>query len=88
LREGLEHHAFIAALHQRSGRHDAAIRGYRGVLALAPKRGIWWMGLGISLAAKQRPSQAQHAFQRALVDRQLSDNLRRYANREINRLSS
>ena len=88
LREGLEHHAFIAALHQRSGRHDAAIRGYRGVLALAPKRGIWWMGLGISLAAKHRPSQAQHAFLRALVDRQLSDNLRRYANREISRLSS
>ena len=87
LREDLEHHAFIAALQQRSGRHDAAIRGYRGVLALAPKRGIWWMGLGISLAAKHRPSQAQQAFQRALVDRQLSDNLRRYANREISRLS-
>ena len=87
VQQDVEYHAFIAALQQRQGRHDAAIAAYRGVLAAAPDRGEWWMGLAISLAAQNRAPQAHSAFQRALVDRDLSDNLRDYAKREISRLS-
>ena len=87
VRQDVEYHAFIAALQQRQGRHDAAISAYREVLAAAPDRGVWWMGLAISLAARNHAPQAHSAFQRALVDGDLSDNLRDYAKREISRLS-
>ena len=87
VQQDVEYHAFIAALQQRKGQHDAAIEAYRGVLAAAPDRGVRWMGLAISLAAQNHGPQAHSAFQRALVDRDLSANLRDYAKREISRLS-
>lgn len=82
-----EYVAFIAALEQRSGRHALAIEAYRQALALGPERGVWWMGLAISLAANGAGEDARQAFERALVDRALSDKLRRYANAELSRLS-
>ena len=85
--EDVEYHAFIAALQQRLGMHDAAVDVYRRVLAQAPYSGVWWLGLAISLAAQDQGPEAHTAFQRALVDRDLSANLRQYANREISRLS-
>ena len=81
-----EYHAFMAALQQRLGRHRDAIATYRRVLAARPEHGVWWLGLGISLAHENQGVDASRAFRRALVDRGLSDNLRQYANREIGRL--
>jgi len=57
-----DHHAFLAALYQRQGRHDRAARLYGQVLQLAPRRATWWMGLGISLEAAGRPEQALAAY--------------------------
>lgn len=82
-----EYHAFIAALEQRAGRHALAIASYREVLAQAPQRGVWWMGLAISLAANGAPEDARQAFERALIDNALSEKLRRYATAELSRLS-
>lgn len=82
-----EYHAFIAALEQRAGRHALAIASYREVLAQSPQRGVWWMGLAISLAANGAPEDARQAFERALIDNALSEKLRRYATAELSRLS-
>jgi len=48
-------HAFAAALYQRLDRHKEAIEQYQAALRLAPSAGIWWLGLGISFQAVERP---------------------------------
>ncbi len=60
-----EYHAFDAALLQRLGRHKEAITGYQAALKLAPEAGLWWMGMGISLQADNRGTEALDAFRRA-----------------------
>lgn len=81
-----ESKAFIAALQQRLGRHGDAIATYREALNVAPRRGAWWVGLGISLSADSQVEPAQRAFRQALNDRELSPNLRQFAETQINRL--
>ena len=46
-----EYHALVAALAQRTGRHELAIAEYRAALAPAGTRPrvVWWIGLGVSL---------------------------------------
>lgn len=83
-----EHFAFIAALQQRLGQHRDAIDAYQRALAGVPDRGAWWVGLGISLTESEQGDSATEAFRRALSDRSLSENLRRFARREIGRLSN
>ena len=62
LRADPDHHAFLAALYQREGKHDQAARLYREVLRLDWRRAAWWMGLGISLEAEGRPDGALAAY--------------------------
>jgi len=57
-----DHHAFLAALYQRQGRHDRAAQLYRQVLRLDRRRATWWMGLGISLEAQGRSEEALAAY--------------------------
>ncbi len=57
-----DHHAFLAALYQRQGRHDRAVQLYGQVLQLVPRSASWWMGLAISLEAVGRPEQALAAY--------------------------
>jgi tetratricopeptide (TPR) repeat protein len=83
-----EHLAFVAALEQRLGAHDEAVAAYRGALEREPARGAWWVGLGISLAARGEAGEAALAFTRALGDRGLSQRLRDYAGREAARLGA
>lgn len=83
--ERAEHLAFVAALEQRRGAHDAAVAAYREALEHEPGRGAWWVGLGISLAARGEDGAAALAFERALGDRALSQRLREYAGREAAR---
>jgi len=60
-----DYHAFDAALLQRLGRHKEAVAGYQAALKLAPRAGLWWMGMGISLQADNRGAEALEAFRHA-----------------------
>ncbi|WOB09550.1 tetratricopeptide repeat protein [Piscinibacter gummiphilus] len=63
--ESAEFHGFHAAILQRAGRHDEAVEKYGVALRLAPNRGVWWMGLAISLEEIGQADTARAAFQRA-----------------------
>lgn len=81
-----EYHAFVAALHQQSGDHAAAVAVYRDILALQRDNGSAWLGLGISLAAGNAPGEARTAFRQALSDSRLSPAIREFARQEAARL--
>ena len=88
LAEQPEYHALLAAVQQRTGRHDAAVGTYHGILAKRPERGIWWMGLGISLQALARSREAGFAFQRALDDASLTRELRGFIQARMEALAT
>ena len=83
-----EHHAFIAALLQRAGRHPEAVARYRVVLAQVPDHGIWWMGLAISLEAIGKRTDALGAFRRAASSKRVEGAVRQYVNARVAALSS
>ncbi len=58
--------ALLAATQQQLGNHAEAIRLYRRVLDFDPGRGHWWLGLGVSLEAEGRRSEALSAYREAL----------------------
>jgi MSHA biogenesis protein MshN len=78
-----DYHAFAAALYQRLGRHENAIDEYQTALKLAPAAGVWWIGLGISQQALNRPKDALDAFQRAQASPNLAPELVAYADRRV-----
>lgn len=63
--QNAEYRAFTAALLQRTGHAEEAIAEYRAALALAPKTGIWWVGLGISHEAAGQAREAADAYRNA-----------------------
>jgi MSHA biogenesis protein MshN len=60
-----EYQGFYAAILQRANRHAEATEQFSAALRLAPANSVWWMGLGISLAANGQASAAREAFMRA-----------------------
>lgn len=60
-----EYQGFHAAILQRAGRHAEAAEKFSAALRLAPANSVWWMGLGISLAASDQTAAAREAFMRA-----------------------
>lgn len=54
-----------AAILQRAGRHADAAEKYGQALRLVPANSVWWMGLGLSLAATGHADSAREAFLRA-----------------------
>src|SRR5450830_273315 len=67
--------AFLAALLQRDEQHRQAVEQYLIALKKAPDAGVWWMGLGISYQALQRPADAIDAFRHAKASGALSAEL-------------
>ena len=60
-----EYLGFYAAILQRASRHAEASEQFSTALRLAPANSVWWMGLGISLAAQGQAGAAREAFMRA-----------------------
>lgn len=81
-----DYHAFDAALLQRLGRHKEAVAGYQAALKLAPRAGLWWMGLGISLQSDNRGAEALDAFRRAKSAGGLSPDLLAFVDRRMKQL--
>jgi len=81
-----EYYAYMAGLAQRQGDDDRAVSLYRRITAQDGTRGVWWMGLAISLRRENRRDEALRAFQRAYMDKTLSDNLRHYIDTQIAKL--
>ena len=79
-------HAFAAALYQRLGRHKEAIEQYESALRLAPSAGVWWLGLGISLQAAERPKEALEAYARAKSSGNLAPELLGFVDQRLKQL--
>ncbi len=79
-------HAFAAALYQRLDRHKEAIEQYQAALRLAPSAGIWWLGLGISFQAVERPKEALEAFTRAKSAGNLAPDLLGFVEQRLRQL--
>lgn len=78
--------AFLAALYQRRGEHRKAIDLYRTLLQRFPSKGIWRMGMAISMEKSQKPEQALVAYERALTSSDLSDKLNVFVRQRIKKL--
>jgi MSHA biogenesis protein MshN len=79
-------HAFAGALYQRLARHKEAIDQYEQALRLAPSAGVWWLGLGISLQAAERPQEAQQAYTRAKSAGNLAPELLTFVDQRLKQL--
>lgn len=63
--QNAEYHGVHAAVLQRAGRHADAVEKFSQALRLAPAHSVWWMGLGLSLAASGQTDAAREALLRA-----------------------
>jgi MSHA biogenesis protein MshN len=85
-RNNAEHHAFVAALYQRLGRHAEAIDQYLVALRINSGSGAWWVGLGISQEAAGHRKEAAESFRRAKASGVLSADLVAYVDQRLKQL--
>jgi tetratricopeptide (TPR) repeat protein len=78
--------AFLAALYQRQEEHVQAVELYEALLVRHPDKGIWRMGLAISLEKMGRTPPALAAYRQALSDSAMTPNLRRFVESRIEQL--
>ncbi|MFW5970376.1 MAG: tetratricopeptide repeat protein, partial [Halofilum sp. (in: g-proteobacteria)] len=83
-----EYHGFTAAVAQRLKRHDLAASEYTRALEIDSSRGVWWMGLGISLRATDHPDEALAAFREARESGDLNERLDRWVQERIDALAA
>lgn len=81
-----EDRAFHGAVLQRLNRHAEAAELFAAAVRVTPTNGVWWMGLGISLAADGRHDTAREAFNRARSSGSLSPELAGYVEQRLRQL--
>lgn len=79
--------AFLAGALQKAQRHREAVEQYQAALRLMPQNGVWWMGMGISLQADKRSTEAVDAYQRAKASGSLSPELVSFVERRLAQLA-
>jgi MSHA biogenesis protein MshN len=84
--DNAEYQGFVAGVLQRAQRHGEAVEHYQAALKLAPQKGVWWMGLGISLQAEKRPSEARAAYNRARAASGMTPELQAFVDRKLEAL--
>jgi Flp pilus assembly protein TadD len=60
-----DHHALLAAVLERVGRHASAAETYRSLLLLDVKRPDWWLGLALAREGEGRSAEALAAYRSA-----------------------
>ncbi len=83
-----DYYALQAAILQKLNEHEEAAMIYRDLLQVSPHRGVWWMGLGISLESLKRYDDALYAYQKASNNSTLAKDSRLFLSQRINRLNN
>lgn len=78
-----DYHAFYASLLQRQQKHAEAATQFQRALARRRNVGVWLLGLGVSLEALGRGSEAQEAYRLAKSSGNLSDDLQAFADQKL-----
>jgi MSHA biogenesis protein MshN len=81
-----DYQAFLAGVLQRQGRNREAVEQYQAALAATPGNAVWLMGLGISLQAEKRQTEALVAFQQAAASGTLAADLQAFVERKVQQL--
>lgn len=81
-----EYAGFYAALLQRDGRHEEAVSRYLTALRGDPANTSWLVGVGISLQALDKNSDAREAFERARQVGQLSPEVASFVDQRLRQL--
>lgn len=85
--DNASYQAMMAAVLQRNGQHEDAIGRYRSALRREPDNAPWLVGLGISLQAANKPSEAADAFARARQTGKLDPVLEAFAKQRLKELN-
>ncbi|NGZ06796.1 MAG: PEGA domain-containing protein [Magnetococcales bacterium] len=78
--------AFLAALYQRREEHWQAIDLYDALLKRYPNKGLWQMGMAISLEKVEENNEALRAYKKALASGDLSHKLQSFVRKRIEKL--
>lgn len=84
--ESPDFHSMRGAVLLRMARYDKAADAYRRALGAGAQTGPSWVGLGVSLDALGRDSEAAEAFRRGVATGTLADDLRAYAEQRVRQL--
>jgi tetratricopeptide (TPR) repeat protein len=88
LASNTEYYALLAAVSQKLGDYEEAAKNYRNLLQVNPLKGVWWMGLGISLESLKRYNDALYAYQKASNNSTLAKDSHQFLMHRINRLNT
>lgn len=78
-----EYQAFAGALLRQLEQPERAAGHYRQALALAPREGRWWVGLGLALEAAGHSPEAQESFRQASLTGNLTPELKAFVERKL-----
>ena len=78
-----EYYALMAAVLQRRKDYLESGEIYHRLVKIDPAKGVWWMGLGISLEGLGRAAEAREAYGNARRDKTLAADVSRYIETRI-----